>query len=96
MKLLLIVYSGPNPSRITSMFENHKVDGWTELSRAHGAGASGRKEGTRAWPGQSSLFFTAIEEEGCVGLKAALRAEQGRLEGGERLHVLSLPVEDFF
>jgi hypothetical protein len=96
MKLLLIVYSGPSPSRITSLFETHRVNGWTELDHAHGAGATGRREGTRAWPGESSLFFTAIDDSPCHELKAALREEQERLDEGERLHVLSLPVEDFF
>ena len=96
MKLLLIVYSGPSPSRITSLFEAHHVQGWTELDHAHGAGRTGRREGTRAWPGESSLFFTAIQEDRCGDLKGALREEQGRLEEGERMHVLSLPVDDFF
>ena len=96
MKLLLIVYSGPSPNRIPSLLEAQHVDGWTELDHAHGAGTTGRREGSRAWPGESSLFFTAIEAERVDGLKDALRAEQERLEGGERLHVLSMPVDDFF
>ena len=96
MKLLMIVYSGPSPDRITGFFETHQVQGWTELDHAHGAGASGRREGTRAWPGESSLFFTVVEQPRCEELKASLRAEQDRLEGGERLHVVTLPVEDFF
>ena len=96
MKLLLIVYSGPSPNRITSLFDSHHVDGWTEIDHAHGAGTTGRREGTRAWPGESSLFFTAIDDKPCHDLKDALRQEQDRLEEGERLHVLSLPVEDFF
>ncbi len=96
MKLLMIVYSGPTASRITDLFESHRVNGWTELDHAHGAGASGRREGNRAWPGESSLFFTVVETPRCEALKAALRDEQDRLEGGERLHVMTLPVEDFF
>ena len=96
MQLLLIVYSGPSPSRITSLFESHHVQGWTEMDHAHGAGTSGRREGTRAWPGESSLFFTAIEQDRCGELKGALRAEQASLGEGERLHVMSLPVNDFF
>jgi len=96
MKLLLIVYSGPSPHRITSMFESHHVDGWTELERARGAGESGRREGTRAWPGHSSLFFTAIDDTRSHELIAALREEREHLAGGERLHVMTLPVENFF
>lgn len=96
MKLLLTVYTGPNPKRITSLFEKFDVDGWTELDHAHGAGRTGRREGTRAWPGESSLFFTAIDEDRCGDLRGALRQEQQRLEGDERLHVLTLPVDDFF
>ncbi|MEJ2502031.1 MAG: hypothetical protein P8177_01760, partial [Gemmatimonadota bacterium] len=62
MKLLIIIYSGPSPSRITSLFETHHVDGWTELDHAHGVGTSGKRDGTRAWPGESSLFFTAVDD----------------------------------
>lgn len=96
MKLLLIVYSGPSPHRITSLFDQHQVDGWTEIDHAHGAGKTGRRVGTRAWPGESALFFTVIGDEPCHALKDGLRAEQARLEGGERLHVMSIPVDDFF
>jgi hypothetical protein len=96
MKLLMIIYSGPTPGRITSLFETHHVDGWTELDHAHGAGASGRREGTRAWPGESSLFFSAVDDRRCGELRAALLAERDRLGESERLHVMSLPVEDFF
>ncbi len=96
MKLLMIIYSGMSPSRISSMFEAHHVEGWTELDHAHGAGATGRREGTRAWPGESSLFFTATDEARVAELTTALREEQGRLQDGERLHVMTLPVDNFF
>jgi hypothetical protein len=96
MKLLLILYSGPSPKRVTSLFDSHGVSGWTEIDHAHGAGTTGRREGTRAWPGESSIFFTAIGDEPCHDFKAALREQQAGLGEGERLHVLSIPVDDFF
>ncbi len=96
MKLLMIIYSGMSPSRISSLFESHHVAGWTELDHAHGAGATGRREGTRAWPGESSLFFTATDDDRIADLTHALREEKERLEEGERLHVMTLPVDNFF
>jgi hypothetical protein len=95
MKMLLIVYAGATPSRIPSVLERHLVDGWTELGHAHGAGHSGRREGTRAWPGDASLYFTAVEAERAAALAEALRAERDALPEGESLRVIVMPVESF-
>ena len=96
MKMLLILYSGPDPDRISSMLEEHRVTGWTELDHAHGVGRTGRLEGSRAWPGDTTLFFTVIEDERAGVLTAALRQRGDHAEQGERLHAMVLPVESFF
>ncbi|MEX0894107.1 MAG: PG0541 family transporter-associated protein [Gemmatimonadota bacterium] len=95
MKMLLIVYAGANPSRIPLVLERHRVDGWTELDHAHGAGQSGRRKGTRAWPGDASLYFTAVEAERVPELADALRAERDQLPEGESLRVIVMPVDSF-
>ena len=94
-KLLLVVYGGDTPHRVTDLLDRH-VRGWTELTGAHGAGASGRREGTRAWPGGSAVFFSVADASEADALAASLRREAASLPDGERLHAAVLPVETFF
>jgi hypothetical protein len=96
MKMLMLVYSGSNPQRISRLIDDHEVGGYMEFSRVRGSGSTGRREGTRAWPGESTLFVSVAPEEQADELLATLRGEVGRLPAGERLHVAVLPAESFF
>lgn len=96
MKMLMLVYTGSEPHRITSLLDRHGVGGYTELHNGHGAGATGRREGSRAWPGESTLLLSVVEEPRSAELVTILRDESGHLPPGERLHVAVLPTETFF
>ncbi len=96
MKLLLIVYSGSRRNLVQDLLEEHRVGGYTEMDHAHGAGATGRRAGTRAWPGESEVLFSAVPDERVDELVDALRAEAEALDGDERLHVAVMPIETFF
>ena len=96
MKLVMVVYSGNSPHTVTRLLEAHDVHGWTELGGAHGAGASGRREATRAWPGGAAVFFSIVDVTRADHLAEALAAEARTLPAGERLHAAVMPVERFF
>jgi hypothetical protein len=96
MKMLMLVYSGPTPQRVTQLLDRHGVAGYSELGNVHGAGATGRRAGTRAWPGDSSLFVTIVPAAQANDLVAALRQEAQSLPAPERLHAAVLPIETFF
>ncbi|MBR9988893.1 MAG: hypothetical protein KFH98_04010 [Gemmatimonadetes bacterium] len=96
MKLLLIMYSGSTSRLVPDLLEAHEVRGYTRLTQAHGAGETGKREGTRAWPGGADVYFTIVAGERVPDLTDALRGEADRLSGGERLHVAVLPTETFF
>ena len=96
MKMLMPIYSGSNPQRISSLLDEFCASGYTEFRNVHGAGATGRREGSRAWPGESTLFVSVVPEETASRLVSALKAEADRLSPGERLHVAVLPTETFF
>ena len=96
MKMLMLVYSGATPSRVASLLDAHHAGGWTEFSGVHGAGATGRREGSRAWPGDSTLFVSVVPADTAAELRDVLRDEAARLPAGERLHVAVLPTETFF
>ena len=96
MKLLLVIYSGSRPRLVPDLLDAHHVGGYTGLTQAHGTGATGRREGTRAWPGDSTVFFSIVAQEQVAALTAALRHEADGLEPLERLHVAVLPTDTFF
>lgn len=96
MKMLIVVYSGSSPHLISLLLDAHHAGGYTEFRNAHGTGASGRREGSRAWPGESRLFFSVIPAEQSLELVDTLREKAKHLPAGERMHVAVLPTETFF
>ena len=96
MKLVMMVYTGSNPQRVAAVLDAHDAHGFSEIDRVHGRGSTGRVEGTRAWPGESSLFFSIVPDERVAGIESALRALANDAVQGERLHVAVVPVENFF
>jgi RIO-like serine/threonine protein kinase len=96
VKMLIVVYSGSNPHRISSLLDSHHAGGYTEFRNAHGVGTTGRREGSRAWPGESTLFFSVVPADRSMELVEMLRDEGSRLPAGERVHVAVMPTETFF
>ena len=96
MKMLVIVYSGSHPQRITSLLDRHHAEGYTEFQNAHGVGRTGKRDGSRAWPGDSTLWVSIVPEPRAEELMQSLREESSGLSVGERVHVAMLPTESFF
>ncbi|HSR14623.1 MAG TPA: hypothetical protein VLL51_02675 [Gemmatimonadales bacterium] len=92
-KMMVLVYSGPTPERIADLLDRHPVEGYTQIEDAKGAGRTGRRMGTRAWPGASTVFFTAVPDEVVPELTRAVHQETESLPDGERLHLMVLPIE---
>ena len=96
MKMLMVVYSGASPQRISSLLDAHHAGGYTQFRNAHGVGGTGKRDGSRAWPGESTLWVSVVPEPTSDELVGTLRGETARLPTGERLHVAVLPTETFF
>ncbi len=96
MRMLMLVYSGPSPQRMSQLIDRHQVSGYMEFRNVHGVGTTGRREGSRAWPGESTIFVSVVPDAQVEEVVDGLRAETDRLHPGERLHVAVLPVETFF
>lgn len=94
-RMLWIVYAGPDASRVETALKRLGAPGWTRLDHAHGAGTHGRVEGTRAWPGEETVFISIVAGDRVTGLADGLAEEANRLPPAERLHVAVLPVEQF-
>lgn len=95
MRMLWIVYAGRDPDGIATRLEALGAQSWTRLDHAHGAGARGRVEGTRAWPGEETIFIIVAPALRANAIADGIGAAQSTLPAGERLHVAVLPVERF-
>ena len=62
MKLLFILIPSDCLEACEKCFESAHVHAYTEVPNVMGAGKSGRKLGTRAFPGTTSLVMLAIPE----------------------------------
>lgn len=96
MRMFLLMYGGPEATRVASILERQGIDHYTTYAGGHGAGSTGRREGTRAWPGETSMTVSIVPDDRADALATALEAEAQVLPAGERLHVAVLPIERFF
>ncbi len=96
MRMFMLMYSGPSPDRVHGILERHDVHRYTSYAGGQGAGTTGRREGTRAWPGETTTVLSVMPAANADALAAALEQEADALPAGERLHLAVLPIERFF
>lgn len=73
MKLLMILVDADHAADVERLLEASQAPGYTELPNALGKGRTGRKLGTRAFPGSSTMYFVALPDGECHGLCDELR-----------------------
>lgn len=84
MKLLLIVVDTDHARDVERLIDETGAQGYTEVPNALGRGRTGRKLGSRAYPGSSVMYLVALPEGECRGLCDELRrlkASSGPEEG---------------
>ena len=92
MKLLVIICSGGRIDEVRKIIDEHEVHTFTELDGLRGSGATGRRLGTRAYPGAVSMLFTAVSKDKAVELVAALSKFSDECAEGEGLRVFEMDV----
>lgn len=73
MKLLMIMVDSNHREDVERILDAHDVPGYTELPNVLGKGKSGRKFGSRAFPGSNNLYFTAVDGNICQTLCKELK-----------------------
>ncbi len=76
MKLLLIFVDTDHARDVERILDESDVPGYSEFPTVLGKGATGRKLGSRAFPGSSSLYFVVLPEGDCGGLCDRLKELQ--------------------
>ncbi len=96
MKLVLLMYGGPSPDRVGTILERHGIHEYTSFAGGTGAGRTGKRDGSRAWPGATTTTFSIVPADHVAATVAALAQEAEALPPGERLHVAVLETQHFF
>jgi hypothetical protein len=90
MKLLLIFVDTDHAGDVEQILEDHDVQGYSTFPNVLGKGKTGRKLGTRAFPGSSTLYFVGIGDDGCHGLCDRLKELQQRAGPEEGLKAYTI------
>ena len=93
MKLLMIMVDSNHQKDVERILDAHPVPGYTELPNVLGKGQSGRKQGSRAFPGSNTLYFTAVDGNICQTLCAELKALDEKCGPEEGLTAFILDAE---
>ncbi|HET7249457.1 MAG TPA: hypothetical protein VFI79_06410 [Gemmatimonadales bacterium] len=94
MKLVLILVDADRAPDVERILEHRGLPGYTEIPQVLGKGHTGRKLGTRAFPGATALYFTVIPPADVVGLSAELRDLRATRGSAEGLRVFTLDTEE--
>jgi len=84
MKMVLMIVDAGHADDIKQMMQDCDVPGYSELPEVLGKGSTGKKLGSRAFPGSSTLFMVALDQDCVDQLKqklAKLRETSGSTEG---------------
>ena len=93
MRLLMILVDSNHQEDVEKILDAHDVPGYTEVPNVLGKGVSGRKFGSRAFPGSNTLYFTAVDGNICQTLCAELKALDERSGPEEGLSAFMLDAD---
>jgi hypothetical protein len=92
MKLLMIIVDESHKEEVETFLHRSGVPGYTELPHALGAGATGPRLGSSAFPGTSALILSILEDEMIPRLRDGIR--EFCASCGERAKMVVLGVEE--
>ena len=92
MKLLLIIVDGSHKEEVEAFLRSSGVPGYTEIPHALGAGITGPRMGSRAFPKTSALILSIIEEDVLQRLRDEIQSFCR--DCGERVRMIVLGVEE--
>ncbi|MEJ2237734.1 MAG: hypothetical protein P8X82_05515 [Gemmatimonadales bacterium] len=91
MRLVMIIIDSEYATEVEQMLEGCGAPGYSEIPNVLGKGASGKKFGSRAFPGSSTMYLAALEQHCMEPLRenlTALRDTHGP-EGGLKAYTMN-------
>ncbi|MFN7950831.1 MAG: hypothetical protein U0610_03820 [bacterium] len=93
MKLIVAMCSTSRSDELHQVLLDLGVEGYTEIGALTGAGKTGRKLGTRMFPGTTTMTWTVVPDDRVDAIMSALGALAERCYPAEGLHAFVLCIE---
>ena len=74
MKMVMIVVEHSRRERVEAALQERGVTGYSEIPTVYGAGATGLRFGSSAFPGSSSIILSVVEDGEAEALLKAIDA----------------------
>jgi hypothetical protein len=94
MKMALMIVDAGHANDIQHMLRDCDVPGYSEIPNVLGTGTTGKKLGSRAYPGSSTLFMVALEDHCMAQLTAKLQQLRETHGSSEGLKAFSFDIEE--
>ena len=91
MRMLMIIVDESKKEELEVFLERSGVVGYTEISRVAGLGASGRRQGSRAFPRTSAVVLTMVSDDALDRLTTGV--DEFCATCGEELRMVSWPID---
>lgn len=92
MKMLMIIVDESKKEELEVLLNKIGVEGYTEIPRVVGVGATGPRLGSRAFPKTSALIFTVLAQEKFTRLMSDVK--EFCEDCGEKLKLIWWDVEE--
>jgi nitrogen regulatory protein PII len=93
MKMLMVLVPSDCLADVQNVIDKHEIHAYTEIPNVLGSGKSGRKLGTRAFPGTTSMLLAIVSAEEADRLVAAVREYATQAQCCEEIRVFAMPAE---
>jgi hypothetical protein len=74
MKMVMIVVEQARREKVEAVLAERGVSGYSEIPTVYGAGSTGLRFGSRAFPGASSIILSVVEDGEAEPLLGAIDA----------------------
>ena len=96
MRMMMVLSPSDCLEDVQKVLDEHDIDAYTEIPNVLGTGESGRKMGTRAFPGTTSMILAIVSKEEGDRLVAAVRNYAEDCQCCHEVRIFALPAERVF
>ena len=93
MRMVMIIFRQSLEDDILRLFEELRVQAFTESPKVFGVGEAGSAFTSFAWPGHNCMIFSALADDQAGRVVEGLRALRDRLARGQ--HGAAIPIRVF-
>ncbi len=94
MKMVMIICPESRRGDVRNVLHQQGVDGFSEMTGVKGEGKTGKHLGTHAWPMESVMLLSVVQDDQARALMDAMKECSKRLFPEEGMRAFLMPVEE--